>query len=104
MKTGDYLELRVPQFFTYAQVAAAAATAVGLQSESEAPLALIRANKTVVPNAPLQADPESGETVPWTVWNYLSTFSSFKKSKQTIKLGIAYQVSEDQAPGNHSGM
>ena len=101
MKTGDYLEVRVPQHFTYTQVVAAAERVVDLESDPDGPLALIRANKTVVPNAPLQLSPASEDTLPWTIGNYLSTFTSFRKNHQSMKFGVAHLEEEGET---HPGM
>ena len=35
-------------------------------------------------------DPGSNKTIPWTVEDYLHTFSSFSRSGNPIKLGVGY--------------
>ncbi len=90
-----YLEVRVPETSGYEDVAHAAAETVDLENlcgdgSEDSQLLIIRANKTIVPNRPLQVDPESGRTLPWTIANYLSTFPSFRRSRQPIKLGVGY--------------
>ena len=85
-----------------------AAKAVGLtgmledSSEEEYDLSktvvIIRTNKTIVPNQPVWV--ESNETVPWTSFNYLSTFPSYNQMRQAVKPGVGY--AEQQVCGDLS--
>lgn len=106
-KAGDYVEIRVPYKSTYCQVAQAAAEAVDLEpelssddsdhdhEEAQKPaLVLLRAQGCVLQNKPLVTEPDTNEQVEWTIGSYLSTFPSFRRSRQAIKLGVGRDLTE----------
>ncbi len=106
-KAGDYVEIRVPYKSTYCQVAQAAAEAVDLEpelssddsdhdhEEAQKPaLVLLRAQGCIVQNKPLVTEPDTNEQVEWTIGSYLSTFPSFRRSRQAIKLGVGRGLTE----------
>ena len=84
VRSGDYVEVRVPKTAMYSQVAAHAVDILDIEEDDEergeGEPSLFRIDGTVVPDSPVN-------NLQWTVSRYLS---SLRKSAGQLKLGVGF--------------